>query len=191
MKLKNLSRNVHGDVISSKSAESVLSMMESVVAEGTGKNAKVAGFRVGGKTGTSEDGVNTNKYVTSFVGVAPISEPKVTILVTLYNPTGEGGHQGGAVAAPVAGQILGEVLPYLELKEDNEETKVSNESVIVPDIKYKTLKEAESILKENDLKAQYDIEVNKEDKEKIIVKEQIPSAGITINAGSTVKLKIE
>mgnify|MGYP004663915301 FL=1 len=165
--------------------------MESVVAEGTGKNAKVAGFRVGGKTGTSEDGVNTNKYVTSFVGVAPISEPKVTILVTLYNPTGEGGHQGGAVAAPVAGQILGEVLPYLELKEDNEETKVSNESVIVPDIKYKTLKEAESILKENNLKAQYDIEVNKEDKEKIIVKEQIPSAGITINAGSTVKLKIE
>ncbi len=191
MKLKNFNQNVHGDVISSKSAESVLSMMESVVAEGTGKNAKVAGFRVGGKTGTSEDGVNTNKYVTSFVGVAPISEPKVTILVTLYNPTGEGGHQGGAVAAPVAGQILGEVLPYLELKEDNEETKVSNESVIVPDIKYKTLKEAESILKENNLKAQYDIEVNKEDKEKIIVKEQIPSAGITINAGSTVKLKIE
>ena len=191
MKLKNFNQNVHGDVISSKSAESVLSMMESVVAEGTGKNAKVAGFRVGGKTGTSEDGVNTNKYVKSFVGVAPISEPKVTILVTLYNPTGEGGHQGGAVAAPVAGQILGEVLPYLELKEDNEETKVSNESVIVPDIKYKTLKEAESILKENNLKAQYDIEVNKEDKEKIIVKEQIPSAGITINAGSTVKLKIE
>ena len=191
MKLKNFNQNVHGDVISSKSAESVLSMMESVVAEGTGKNAKVAGFRVGGKTGTSEDGVNTNKYVTSFVGLAPISEPKVTILVTLYNPTGEGGHQGGAVAAPVAGQILGEVLPYLELKEDNEETKVSNESVIVPDIKYKTLKEAESILKENNLKAQYDIEVNKEDKEKIIVKEQIPSAGITINAGSTVKLKIE
>ena len=71
-------------------------MMESVVAEGTGKNAKVAGFRVGGKTGTSEDGVNTNKYVTSFVGVAPISKPKVTILITLYNPTGEGGHQGGA-----------------------------------------------------------------------------------------------
>ena len=71
-------------------------MMESVVSEGTGKNAKVVGFRVGGKTGTSEDGVNTNKYVTSFIGVAPISDPKVTILVTLYNPTGEGGHQGGA-----------------------------------------------------------------------------------------------
>lgn len=165
--------------------------MESVVAEGTGKNAKVSGFRVGGKTGTSEDGVNTNKYVTSFIGVAPISEPKVTILVTLYNPTGEGGHQGGTVAAPIAGQILGEVLPYLELKEDNEETKISNESVTVPDIKYKTLKEAESILKENNLKAQYDMEINKEDKEKVIVKAQIPSAGITINSGSTVKIEVE
>ena len=85
-----------GTAISAETANSVLSMMESVVAEGTGKNAQVAGFRVGGKTGTSEDGVNTNKYVTSFVGVAPISDPQVTILVTLYNPTGEGGHQGGA-----------------------------------------------------------------------------------------------
>ena len=61
-----------------------------------GKNAKVAGYRIGGKTGTSEDGVNTNKYVTSFCGVAPIENPQVVVLVTLYNPTGEGGHQGGA-----------------------------------------------------------------------------------------------
>ena len=85
-----------GQVISKETANNVLSMMESVVGEGTGKNAQVAGYQVGGKTGTSEDGVNTNKYVTSFIGVAPISDPKVTILVTLYNPTGEGGHQGGA-----------------------------------------------------------------------------------------------
>ena len=70
--------------------------MQSVVADGTGRNAQVKGYSVGGKTGTSEDGVNTNKYVTSFLGVAPISKPKVVILVTLYNPTGEGGHQGGA-----------------------------------------------------------------------------------------------
>ena len=85
-----------GKIIDEKTANDVLSMMESVVSEGTGKNAKVAGFRVGGKTGTSEDGVNTNKYVTSFIGVAPISDPQVVVLVTLYNPTGEGGHQGGA-----------------------------------------------------------------------------------------------
>ncbi len=82
----------NGTVISKETSEKVLSMMESVVSEGTGKNAKVAGYRIGGKTGTSEDGVNTNKYVTSFCGVAPIDNPQAVVLVTLYNPTGEGGH---------------------------------------------------------------------------------------------------
>ena len=81
--------------ISKETSEKVLSMMESVVSEGTGKNAKVDGYRVGGKTGTSEDGVNTGKYVTSFCGVAPIEDPQIVCLVTLYNPTGEGGHQRG------------------------------------------------------------------------------------------------
>jgi stage V sporulation protein D (sporulation-specific penicillin-binding protein) len=76
-----------GEVISKETSEKVLSMMESVVSEGTGKNAKVAGYRIGGKTGTSEDGVNTGKYVTSFCGVAPIDDPQVVVLVTLYNPT--------------------------------------------------------------------------------------------------------
>ena len=80
-------------VISEETSKKVLSMLESVVSEGTGKNAKVAGYRIGGKTGTSEDGVNTNKYVTSFLGIAPIDNPQVVVLVTLYNPTGEGGHQ--------------------------------------------------------------------------------------------------
>ena len=79
-----------GRVISEETANSVLSMMESVVAEGTGKGATVLGYRVGGKTGTSEDGVNTNKYIASFMGVAPIEDPEVVILATLYNPTGEG-----------------------------------------------------------------------------------------------------
>ena len=87
---------IKSQTISKETSEKVLSMMESVVSEGTGKNAKVAGYRIGGKTGTSEDGVNTNKYVTSFLGVAPIENPQVVVLVTLYNPTGEGGHQGGA-----------------------------------------------------------------------------------------------
>ena len=82
-------------VISKETAQKVLDMMESVVAEGTGKNAQVQGYRIGGKTGTSEDGVNTGKYVASFIGVAPVENPELAILVTLYNPTGEGGHGGG------------------------------------------------------------------------------------------------
>lgn len=103
-------------IISKENAEKVLSMMNSVVSEGTGKNAKVEGYQVGGKTGTSEDGVNTGKYVTSFCGVANTDDPEIVLLITLYNPTGEGGHQGGGVAAPVGGKILSEVLPYLENK---------------------------------------------------------------------------
>ena len=93
-------------VISEETAKKVLSMMESVVSEGTGKNARVTGYSIGGKTGTSEDGVNTGKYVTSFVGVADISDPDIAIIIILYNPTGEGGHQGGGVAAPIASQVL-------------------------------------------------------------------------------------
>ena len=180
-----------GQVISKETANNVLSMMGSVVGEGTGKNAQVVGYQVGGKTGTSEDGVNTNKYVTSFIGVAPISDPKVTILVTLYNPTGEGGHQGGAVGAPVAGKVLNEVLPYLELKQDNEKTKQNVENVTVPDITYKTVKEAEKILKEKNLKIKLDKEIASNEKEKVIIKEQSPSAGISINAESTVMSKIQ
>lgn len=82
-------------VISEENAKSILSMMESVVAEGTGKKAQVAGYRIGGKTGTSEDGVDTGKYIASFVGVADIADPEVVILIILYNPTGEGGHHLG------------------------------------------------------------------------------------------------
>lgn len=108
-------------VISKETSEKVLSMMTSVVSEGTGKNARVQGYNIGGKTGTSEDGVNTGKYVTSFIGVAPTDDPKVTILVALYNPTGESGHQGGTVAAPVAGKILNEVINYLEISPTEDE----------------------------------------------------------------------
>ena len=87
--VKNIEPQKKETVISKETSEKVLSMMQSVVAEGTGKNAQVKGYSIGGKTGTSEDGVNTGKYVTSFVGVAPISDPKLVILITLYNPTGE------------------------------------------------------------------------------------------------------
>ena len=102
------------EVISKENAEKVLSMMNSVVSEGTGKNAQVTGYEVGGKTGTSEDGVNTGKYVTSFCGVADTTNPYIVLLITLYNPTAEGGPQGGGVAAPLGGKILAEVLPYIE-----------------------------------------------------------------------------
>ena len=176
-------------VISKETSEKVLSMMESVVSEGTGKNAKVAGYRIGGKTGTSEDGVNTNKYVTSFCGVAPIDNPQVVVLVTLYNPTGEGGHQGGGVAAPVGGQIFSEILPYLEvnkqvLEEDEEEVI---HQIQVPDVMGKTLEEARQILKESNLEMY--LENEEIDMENTYVKNQIPSSGITVNEQSKVVIE--
>ena len=166
-------------VISEETANKVLNMMESVVSEGTGKNAKVEGYRIGGKTGTSEDVVNTGKYVTSFIGVEPIENPQMVILITLYNPTGEGGHQGGGVAAPVAGKIFSEVLPYLNIKKENEESK---QQVKVPELKGKTIKEAEKILKENNLELKTDEGINKEE----IIKKQIPEKEILVDEGTSI-----
>ena len=98
--------------ISEESAKNVLSMMQSVVQDGTGKKAKVEGYNIGGKTGTSEDGVNTGKFIASFIGIAPVEDPSLVVLVTLYNPKGEGGHSGGGLGAPLAGEIFKEVLEY-------------------------------------------------------------------------------
>ena len=177
---KEVEPEYKNQVISEETAEKVLNMMESVVSEGTGKNAKVEGYRIGGKTGTSEDGVNTGKYVTSFIGVAPIENPQMVMLVTLYNPTGEGGHQGGGVAAPVAGKIFAEVLPYLNIKKEDGETKAQ---IKVPDLTGKTIKEAEKILKENNLKIELD--ENETDKEKIIT-EQIPEKEIFVDEETSI-----
>lgn len=174
-------------VISEETAKNVLSMMETVVAEGTGKNAQVKGYRIGGKTGTSEDGVNTGKYVTSFIGVAPISDPQVAVLITLYNPTGEGGHQGGGVAAPVGSQIFSEVLPYLEIAMDDENNIETVEQVEVPNVEGLTVEEADKILKELGLEMYTEEEQTEEiDTKNTIITRQTPSKGIVINKGSNV-----
>lgn len=184
--IKNIETVKKDRVISEDTAKKMLSMMESVVAEGTGKNAQVKGYAIGGKTGTSEDGVNTGKYVTSFIGVAPISNPEVAILITLYNPTGEGGHQGGGVAAPIASQVLGEVLPYLEIKKDNQDEEEKEEAE-VPNLIGLTRKEAKKMLEEAGLlietKESLKTNLGEEDE---TIKSQLPKAGIKIKQGSTV-----
>lgn len=167
-------------VISEENAKKVLSMMESVVEEGTGKNAQVAGYAIGGKTGTSEDGVNTGKYVTSFVAVADINDPEIVMIVILYNPTGVGGHQGGVVAAPLAGEVLAEVLPYLEIKKQEEE----KEYVSVPEVTGLSVKEAKKILKESNLQTILEEDLADDS----IVKDQIPKKGIQVEKETKVIL---
>lgn len=186
--VKNIEPQKKETVISKETSEKVLSMMQSVVAEGTGKNAQVKGYSIGGKTGTSEDGVNTGKYVTSFVGVAPISNPKLVILITLYNPTGEGGHQGGGVAAPIASQVLGEVLPYLEVKKDNETEEDAKNKVAVPNLEGMTIGEAKKVLKDLNLNLEYN-EENTENEEERIITEQVPVSGVEVLEESSIIVK--
>ena len=181
--IKEIKTDIKGKVISDETSKKVLSMMESVVAEGTGKNAQVKGYSIGGKTGTSEDGVNTGKYVTSFVGVAPIENPQVVILITLYNPTGEGGHQGGGVAAPIASQVLGEVLPYLQVSKNKSEEE--NKKVVVPDIVGLKIQEAKKVL--SDVNLNIDLPENSD--ENSIINEQIPIPGIEVFEGSNIIVK--
>ena len=177
------------NVISRETAEGVLSMMGTVVAEGTGKNAQVQGYSIGGKTGTSEDGVDTGKYVTSFVGVAPVSDPQVVVLITLYNPTGEGGHQGGGVAAPIGSQVLGEVLPYLEVQKDNLSEEDIKLEVEVPNLIGMTLKEAKNALKELNLEINY--EEREEDLSEKVITKQTPTSGVKVYEGTNIIVEYE
>ena len=174
-------------VISEETSKKVLSMMESVVSEGTGKNAQVKGYSIGGKTGTSEDGVNTNKYVASFVGVAPISNPQLVVLVVLYNPTGEGGHGGGGVAAPVASKILSEALPYLEISQDNLEGTDIKMNVEVPNVIGMSYKDAKKTLQDVGLEITLRNETAETDlPDDFTISNHVPTNGVEILSGGSV-----
>ena len=114
-------------VVSSKTSEEIKSMMQSEVEVGTGKRASVAGYTIGGKTGTSEPSQSNTEegYVASFVGIGPVENTKAVVLVCLYDPQGSS-HQGGQIAAPVASNIFSEVLPYLGIASNAD--KSSNEN---------------------------------------------------------------
>ena len=113
----NVVETIEGEVvrqvISEETSAFMREGMELVVSEGTGKNAYVAGYRVGGKTGTSEKLPRGNgKYVGSFVGVAPMDDPQIAVFVMIdeYENTALG---GGTTAAPTVGNIMADILPYL------------------------------------------------------------------------------
>ena len=125
-------------VISNETSALVCQMMEQVVSVGTGRNASVAGYRIGGKTGTS---TNTNveaqtgrkEYIVSFMGVAPIDDPKIAILVCLDCPSNATGINisGGQMAAPIAGRMFADILPYMGIEPtyNNQEDAVRDKAV--------------------------------------------------------------
>lgn len=114
-------------VVSKTTSECIKSMMQSEVEVGTGKKGLVAGYTVGGKTGTSEPSQSNTEegFVASFVGIGPIENTQAVVLVCLYDPQGAS-HQGGQIAAPVVSNIFSEVLPYLGIASNAD--KSSNEN---------------------------------------------------------------
>ncbi|OZB06955.1 MAG: peptidoglycan glycosyltransferase FtsI [Idiomarina sp. 34-48-12] len=108
-------------VISASTAETVLGMLESVVANGSGKRAQVRGYRVAGKTGTSRKAVAGGygeEYVTLFAGVAPVSDPRLAVVVTVNEPSGDE-YYGSEVSAPVFSEIVGDALRVMNIPPDN------------------------------------------------------------------------
>ena len=102
-------------VVSEATSETMRYILEQVVAEGSGKRAKLPGYRVGGKTATSEKLPRSlKKYISSFLGFAPADDPQVIALITIDEPVGI--YYGGTIAAPVVADIFSNILPYLDVK---------------------------------------------------------------------------
>ena len=143
-------------VISAQTSKTMCDILEQVVGgdEGTGKNARVPGYKVGGKTGTSEkvaeDVANggEKEYIVSFCGVAPTDEPEVVILLLLDNPSSKSGIfvSGGNMAAPVVGHILSEVLPYLGIQPVYTEEEKKSLDIAVPKLAEKSIENATELL---------------------------------------------
>lgn len=116
---------VQEGIVSSETSETMRYLLEQVVAEGSGKKGGVAGFRIGGKTATSEKLPRSmKKYISSFVGFAPADDPQVIALITIDEP--QGIYYGGTIAAPVIGDIFKNILPYLGIAEEQEESALVN-----------------------------------------------------------------
>ncbi len=180
-------------VISEETSAEIRSILEQVVCdtkEGTGKNAYVAGYRIGGKTGTSTKTVleagGTKEYIVSFIGFAPADDPEICILVLLDNPSSESGVyiSGGNMAAPVVGKMFADILPYMGILPVYNENEAALMDRSVPDVLGLTIGEAKKLLSESGLDC------------KIVgggesIIESLPDAGRSVAAGSCIILYTE
>ncbi|MBQ8549924.1 MAG: PASTA domain-containing protein [Clostridia bacterium] len=185
--IKNTTKTtVKRQVISQETSKLLCEMLETVVDGGGGKNAYVPGYRIGGKTGTSQKLVEINLsgqdnlYVASFCGIAPINDPEIAVLVLLDEPTG-GSYYGGTVSAPVGGQILADVLPYLGYEPQYSEEELANLSVDVPSVVDSTVASAKQQL--TSVGMSYKI-IGGGD----TVIKQVPAAGKSVSTGSKIVL---
>jgi len=175
-------------VISRQTSETMCRLLTSVVEEGTAKNAKVAGYSIGGKTGTSEkidifdeNGQRVLDKIVSFVGIAPMDDPEYIVLVALDTPSRQTGIyiSGGVMAAPTVGGVMAEILPYLGVEQTFSEEEAAGRLLIMEDLTGLPPQEAEKRLKQQTLSLRT---VGTGE----MVTGQIPAAGSEISGGSQV-----
>lgn len=173
---------IKAQVISEETSAVMRTLMEGVVTDGTGKNAAVAGYRVGGKSGTSQklDSEDAGARIASFVAVAPIDDPKLAVLVCLDEPH-SWTTSGGALSAPVCAEVLEKSLPYLGIEPHYTEEEQQKLFAAVPDVTGWRAAAAKLKLREYGLEAHID-----GDAERVVA--QYPQAGVQARKGSVVML---
>ena len=174
--------------VSEETSQTMRTLIQSVVTDGTAKNAQVAGFSIGGKTGTSEkidvldeNGQPTLDKIVSFVGIAPMEDPEYIVLVALDTPSRSTGIyiSGGVMAAPTVGAVLGDILPYLGVARSFSAEDPMGKTVVMEDLTGLTEKEAAAILKKAGLIPRFI-------GDQPHVTGQIPAPGETVSGGSEV-----
>ena len=177
-------------VIKPETSRTMCALLESVVTEGTAKNAQVAGFSIGGKTGTSEKidvfdekGQRVLDKIVSFVGIAPMDDPQYIVLVALDTPSRATGIyiSGGVMAAPTVGAVMGDILPYLGVQQHFSEDDIAGKTVVLEDLSGLTSKEVAAKLKDSGITFQM---VGTGE----MVTGQIPAAGKSVPGGSQILL---
>lgn len=172
------------NALSKETSETMKELLEAVVSDGTGKKAYLPGFRIGGKTATSEKLPRGNgKYISSFIGFAPAKDPRVIAIVLIDEPTGI--YYGGAIAAPVIAELFDNILPYLGIEavyteKELKEYKVG--SIEVPDLVGLSKEEVKKLLKIYEFGEVYPLG------EGNIVVEQFPLPGERVNKKSDIIL---
>ena len=176
--------------VSPETSKTMCSLLQSVVEVGTAKNARVAGYLIGGKTGTSEkidvldeNGRPTQDKIVSFVGIAPMDDPEYIALVALDTPSRATGIyiSGGVMAAPTVGAVLADILPYLGVSQSYAEDDPAGKTVLLGDYTGMTAAEAEKALQSAGLTARF---LGSDER----VTGQIPAAGESLPGGSEVLL---
>lgn len=177
--------NLVRQVISADTSATVCTLLEKVVSEGSGKTARVPGYRIGGKTGTSEkldqqgdDGVED--YVSSFLAVAPIDDPQIVVLMLLDEAQMENPY-GSVVAAPVVGAMLADILPYLGIEPDYTAEELEAMTGKVKNVTEQIVHDAMTVLRMQG----YSVNVVGEG---ATVVKQSPEAGAKLSAGGTITL---